>query len=366
MSVYRPQGSPFYQYDFQMRGRRFRGSTKRTSRREAETVERGERERAKELLKISTGGAEVLTLDLASGRYWAEVGAHHADSAGTWRALERLIGYFGQDKLLAEITDNDVAKLVAWRRGHRVKGKAGAKLVSSATVNRMTQTLQKLFTRAKQIWRMRFELEPNWRNHRLKEPDERVRELMTDEGVRIDAAMREDYEPFFRFARASGARLRECILRWSEIDWAACQITKRGKGGRLLVIPITPSIRAILWPLRGQHETWVFTYVAARTRNGRVRGQRYPLTFNGIKTQWRRLRARANITDFRFHDFRHDLGTKLLRQTGNLKLVQKALNHADIKTTTRYAHVLSEEVAEALETLQKSPNKSRSTKRKAS
>jgi site-specific recombinase XerD len=70
--------------------------------------------------------------------------------------------------------------------------------------------------------------------------------------------------------------------------------------------------------------------------------------------------------DFRFHDFRHDLGTKLLRQTGNLKLVQKALKHADIKTTTRYAHVLSEEVAEALETLQKSPNKSRSTKRKAS
>ena len=76
-----------------------------------------------------------------------------------------------------------------------------------------------------------------------------------------------------------------------------------------------------------------------------MRGQRYPLTFNGIKTQWRRLRTRAGLTDFRFHDFRHDVGTKLLRQTGNLKLVQKALNHADIKTTTRYAHVLTEEVA---------------------
>jgi site-specific recombinase XerD len=38
-----------------------------------------------------------------------------------------------------------------------------------------------------------------------------------------------------------------------------------------------------------------------------------------------------------------------LRETGNLKLVQRALNHADIKTTTRYAHVLDSEVAEAME-----------------
>ena len=41
--------------------------------------------------------------------------------------------------------------------------------------------------------------------------------------------------------------------------------------------------------------------------------------------------------DFRFHDIRHDVGTKLLRATGNLKLVQKALGHANLKTTARYA-----------------------------
>ena len=233
MSVYRPQGSPFYQYDFQMRGRRFHGSTKCKGRREAEAVEKGERERAKELLRISTGGAEALTLDVAAGRYWNEVGAHHADCAGTWRTIERLISYFGPDKLLVQITDDDVAKLVAWRRGHRVRGKA---FVSPATVNRTTQTLQKLFTRARQIWRVRFEQEPRWRAHRLKEPQERVRELMADESARIDAAMRRDYEPFFRFARGTGARLSECMLRWQEVDWASNQITKKGKAGRLVVI----------------------------------------------------------------------------------------------------------------------------------
>lgn len=68
------------------------------------------------------------------------------------------------------------------------------------------------------------------------------------------------------------------------------------------------------------------------------------------------------MEDFRFHDFRHDLATKLLRQTGNLKTVQKALSHSDIKTTTRYAHVLDEEVAEALESLSKQRRAQRKNK----
>ncbi|MDJ0514573.1 MAG: tyrosine-type recombinase/integrase [Methyloceanibacter sp.] len=81
---------------------------------------------------------------------------------------------------------------------------------------------------------------------------------------------------------------------------------------------------------------------------------------------WRRLRAKAGVRDFRFRDFRHDVGTKLLRRAGNLKLVQKALNHQDTKTTTRYAHVHDDEVAEALSECQESRNKPRSKPRKAS
>jgi integrase len=171
--------------------------------------------------------------------------------------------------------------------------------------------------------------------------------------------MRSDYEPFFAFARASGMRLEECLLRWSEVDWTTERITKRGKGGKLVTLPITSTVRAILEPLRDHHPEYVFTYTAQRTREGRVQGRRYPITYSGIKTAWRRLRKRAGVTGFRFHDFRHDFGTKLLRQTGNLKLVQRALNHADIKTTTRYAHVLDKEVEAAMEAVAESRGKSR-------
>jgi integrase len=369
MSVYRPKASPFYQFDFWWRGNRFHGSTKRTSRREAEVVERAERERAKQRAAATRSASVSLQIDDVAGRYWVEIGQHHAGADNTWRDIGRLVKYFGPTKLLTEISDDDVAKLVAWRRGHHVirsKKNASPPLISNATVNRSTtEVLKKLFTRAK-AWGVRFHHEPNWKVHWLAEPQERVRELVGDEGDRLQAATRDDYAPFFEFAKASGLRLRECLLRWPEVLWEQREIKKRGKGGKLVTVPITPTIRAILWSLQGHHREQVFTYVAKRTRGGRVKGERYPLTYSGVKIVWRRLRKRAGVTGFRFHDFRHDLGTKLLRSTGNLKLVQHALNHADIKTTTRYAHVMTEEVAAALEAVQESRKKPRIQSRKAS
>jgi integrase len=208
---------------------------------------------------------------------------------------------------------------------------------------------------------VRFEHEPKWKRHFLKEPEERVRELKQEEGDSLDAAVRDDYRPIMDFADNSGLRLRENLLKWSEVNWETRQIVKPGKGGRRVIVQITSLIRDILWPLQGHHPEFVFTYVAKRTRRdqGLVKGERYPITFNGLKTEWKRQRARAGVTDFRFHDKRHDFATKLLRKTGNLKLVQKAVNHADIKTTVRYAHVLDEDVRNAVEAMQEDREKSR-------
>lgn len=375
MSVYRKKNSPFYHFDFWHRGERFHGSTGTANKREAEGVERQQRDKAKLAALESRKASVSLRLDDVAERYWQEVGQHHIGAATTERDIARLITFFGKDKLLIEIVDNDVAKLVAWRRGHRVKdhrkkprGKddPALPLVSNATVNRSTtEVLKKLFTRAK-AWGVRFDKEPTWKDHWLGEPQERVRELRGDEGDRLDAATRTDYLPVMDFSGASGLRLKECFLRWSEVDWDAKLITKQGKGNRRVTVPITSVIREILWPLRGQHPEFVFTYVAVRTLKKRqlVKGQRYPITYSGLKTQWKRTRRKAGVTDFRFHDKRHDFATKLLRDTGNLKLVQKALNHAKIETTLKYAHVLQDEVSAAVERVQKSRRKSRSALRK--
>jgi integrase len=277
-----------------------------------------------------------------------------------------LVQYFGKQRLLTHITDADVINLVARRRRHRrtlhrkgTKDAPEQPLITPATVNRSTtEVLKKLFTFAKREG-ARFEREPVWKKHMLKEPEERVRELQQHEAAAIGAEMREDYEPFFDFVAATGLRQKEgVLLRWTEVDFAARRITKIGKGGMLVSVPIAPKIREILWPLQGQHPEFVFTYVAQRTseRAGTVKGQRYPMTISGVKSYWRRMRTRAGVAGFRFHDFRHDLATKVLRKTGNLRIVQRMLNHSNIKTTLKYTHILDGEVAEAMEAVAQDRN----------
>ncbi|UPJ69856.1 site-specific integrase [Bradyrhizobium sp. 187] len=371
MSVYRDKRSPYYQFDFQHEGHRFHGSTKCATRRDAEKFEAAQLEKAKALVKATRRSKASLSIDDVADRLWKDSAQYDSEPKATETNLARLIEYFGKEKPLTEIDHKAAKELVAWRRGHRVsrRGKRTKEaeqalpLVSNATVNRSaTKVLQRLFTFAK-AEKVVFENEPEWGKLLLAEPEERVRELKGEEADALEEAMRLDYAPFFDFVRASGMRLRECVtLRWSEVDFGTKQIVRLGKGGRRVVFPITAAVREILFPLREQHPEFCFTYVAVygNKRLGRVRGQRYPLTYTGAKTAWQRLRAGSGLKDFRFHDFRHDFGTKLLRDSGNLKLVQKALNHRDLKSTLRYAHVLDEDVAAAVERLAESRKKSRS------
>lgn len=383
MSTYKSAKSPFYSYDFQLHGRRFHGSTKARNKKDADAVERQLKAKARADIDAEqrTGNGPLL-LRFAAGRFWSEVGERHVASDETWRNLQRLIDFFGPDKRLDEITDGDVAALISWRMKQQVvvrqrdkDGKLVARPlrpVSQATVNRsVIVPLKGLFGRAKRVWRYPFPLEPNWRDHMLPEAPERVRELQDHEATALDAAMREDYEPWFTFAHLTGFRLAETIVRWADVNMFTKQIVTTGKRGRKVVTPITPEVADVLKRVQGQHPEWVFTYVCKRSKRGatedehRVKGQRYPITREGAKSQWQRIRAKAKLKDFRFHDFRHDMATKLLRMTGNMKLVQKALNHSDIATTARYAHVLDDEVAAALSDVAKSRKKSRTEVDKA-
>jgi integrase len=360
VSVYRKHGSAIFSFDFIIKGHRFSGSTGCTSEREAKRFEALEREKARDQVKAMSEATVSLKIDHVAERYWQAVGQHHAGADTTARDLARLVQYFGRDKLIVEITDADVTKLVAWRRGHRrtvhrrQPSKTQEPLIAPATVNRSTtEVLKKLFTFVKRREGLQFKREPDWKQHRLAEPEERVRELQRSEADAIDATMREDFAPLLDFVAASGMRQREAVLlRWSEVDFfGARRITKIGKGGKRISFPITPSVREIIFPLQGHHSEFVFTYTAQRTskRAGIVKGERYPMTLSGLKTYWRRLRVEAGVEGFRFHDYRHDFATKLLRKTGNLKLVQRALNHRNIKTTLKYAHVLDDEIASAIE-----------------
>jgi site-specific recombinase XerD len=51
------------------------------------------------------------------------------------------------------------------------------------------------------------------------------------------------------------------------------------------------------------------------------------------------------------HTLRHTFATRLYRETGKIRMVQKALGHSDLSTTMIYTHVVDEELETALKGL---------------
>ncbi len=166
---------------------------------------------------------------------------------------------------------------------------------------------------------------------------------------------RNDYLPALRFKLKSGFRKREVVnLKKTDIDWGERTISVLGKGDKPDIIPLSSELREILWPL--QNHPTVFTYVARASRvmkGGRmlVRGERYPVTYSGFASVWRRFDpSKAGVEDFRMHDLRHMTATRLGRGgKTNLKVIQKLMRHEDMATTAKYQHVFDEDVREAME-----------------
>ena len=360
MPVYKPQNSPFYYARFEVGEQRVHRSTKSKNKKEAELVERKWREQAIEDAKATRiTGVVPMTFNLAAERYWLDVGQHHKNAETTFQDVARLVTLVGADTRMTDITDNLVATAIAARRLHTRHGKktnkdgSPARTIAPATVNRSTTIpLKSICLYARDIIGIAMPKMPRWKKHMLKEPKERVRSLDASEATALSAAVRDDYALWFKFAVLTGLRRNETLIRWSDVNIFTKRITTIGKGNREVSTPITPAVVEILKQCQGQHEEFVFTYICQRPLGDQVRGERYPITPEGAKTQWRRLRTRSGVKEFRFHDLRHDMATRLLRQTGNLKIVQRALNHSDIKTTVKYAHVYDDELTAAMAQVQ--------------
>jgi len=358
MSVYKKNGRDTYSYDFEIRGRRFSGSTGATSKREAKRFEDAQKEieRAK-LAEEAKFFAPTMTFEIASSRYWLEVGQHHKNVDTTLANLEWLRNSIGRNTEMESISDSIVASLVAKRRGERVRriGKNGklhlGKLVEPATVNRTcTQPLREIYLRARDVWKIKV-AEIDFGRHMLDERQERVREATPDEEDAILGELSRGYDRAVRFAFLSGCRRMEILgLEWPMVDFFSRNFKVTGKGGKERVIPMSEEIFRLLWEEKDHHPVKVFTFEARRTRKkeGLVRGKRYPLTESGLKSAMRRAVPKAGVENFRFHDTRHTAATRVLRKS-NLRVAQLLLGHSDVKTTTKYAHAMNDDIRAALD-----------------
>jgi len=358
VSVFKRANSETYSYDFVFRCRRFSGNTGKSTKREAEREEARLREELKAHAKTQAG---PMAVGVAFAKYYLEVGQFHANADNTLRELEWMEKHLGKATALHAITIKTVNDLIAKRRGMGVK---------PATVNRtVTVRLRAVMNHARHMWKLSVS-DIDWKKLMLKEPQERVRELWTDEETKLFAALRADYHPIVRMAMLSGCRREELLeLKWRDIDFQTNNLTVTGKGDKDRIIPLTSKMRDILTSLRIGLGTVpsgsdpVFTYVVQRANKerGLKRGARMPITEEGLKSIYKRAILAAEIHDFTFHDLRHTRATRLLRESGNLRLVKELLGHSDIATTVKYAHVTNDDLRNALEAAdrQKSTEKDR-------
>lgn len=330
---FKPKNSKFYHYDFQIRGRRFHGSCGTESFEEAKAIEAEQRVIARNAPQ--TQGK--YTLSEAFGTYWSDV-CQHQSSAGTAKSqARRILDTIPGKTRIESLRNSDVMKFVRVSRAE----------VSNATVNRCLQFLGRALRHMARHYDAKIP-ELDLKSAQTREPKERIRELSFGEQTRLFNCLRTDLHALVKFALMTGARQAAIInLRWRDVDLDASSIRFELKGGGQMRFPMNHEMRALLTALPKsnilEHRQFVFTYPTEET--GELR--RIPRNSH-LFDDFREALTKAEIEDFRFHDLRHTFATRMLRQTGNLKLVSRLLGHTSIETTMRYAHVLDDDLHAAM------------------
>ncbi len=254
-------------------------------------------------------------------------------------ASERQAGY-----LVKVLGDVDLVTLRA-EDVERYKSRRIA-VVKPATVNREL-ALFKHFVRwtCQRGWLDEGQAERLHHVPLLKEPPGRVRYLSPDEEGRLMAAAvtTPRMQRIILAALLTGMRQGEIIgLRREAVDLAAGEITLiKTKSNRVRRLPIAAALMGTLEKaLAASQSGFVF-----ESRRGE------PYTETGLRTSWERVRERAGLEDFHFHDLRHSCATALRRRGAGLDVIAKILGHSSLAMVTRYAHVGDELMRSAIAAL---------------
>jgi integrase len=130
----------------------------------------------------------------------------------------------------------------------------------------------------------------------------------------------------------AGLRVSEaCTLEWADvmIDAQAIKI-RNGKGGKPRTVSISTRLAQALTVLE------------------RDSGLVLDLGAQGARAALRRLCSSAGVTYQAVHSLRHQAGTRLYRQTGDLKAVAKHLGHSRLESSSVYAKFAEDSLKETV------------------
>jgi integrase len=206
--------------------------------------------------------------------------------------------------------------------------------VSSGTALRELQLLGHVFSIAIREWGVRIPSNPVGLIRKPRSGKARDRVLTASERAALVSACDQCQNPWIKpavvFALETAARRGEILaLLWKDVDLAhrtaMLQVTKTGQPRR---IPLSSTCVGMLESL-------------PRSLDGRV----FPVSMEALKQAYERAVARAGISDFTFHDLRHDALTRLARQGLSILELRAISGHATANMLQRYVSIDAGELA---------------------
>ncbi|MCR4293427.1 MAG: site-specific integrase [Candidatus Kuenenia sp.] len=307
-----------YWFDFRINGARFRKSTGKTKRREAEEILHDEREKAKTGEYSGIQKVEVYKVVELAEEYlkWAERQKSYRDKRQWTREL---IGTFGN----LNVKDLDTRIIEQWQSNR-------LRINMPATVNRKLATLKHMINKGVQWGMAPDNALKQVRNVKmLAENNRRLRFLSIEECKRLIECCHKDLKLIVTVALNTGMRRGEIFgLKWEQVDlnhgFILLDVTKNGERRE---IPINTTLEYLFKEMTHSIES-VYVFVG---KTGK------PLI--DIKTGFHTALRKAGISDFRFHDLRHTFASQLVMNGMDLTSVKELLGHKSLAMTLRYAHL---------------------------
>ena len=193
----------------------------------------------------------------------------------------------------------------------------------------------------------------NPRKHIRKYPEEkRQRFLSAAELRRVGEVLREMESERVELSSAilaarllilTGCRLGEIMtLKWDYVDFDEHALRlPDSKSGKKVVHLGSPAVEYLLDAQRIDGNPWVVT------------GTLPAKPLSDLQPFWQRVRARAGVKDVRIHDLRHTFASTAVASGQGLPMIGKLLGHTQVQTTARYAHLASEPVRTAADSISK-------------
>jgi integrase len=338
MSVFKREGSPFYQYDFIFKGRRCWGSTKLTNRIAAERYESKLRER----LAQSRAGI----LDPEPPPMFGEFADEFLErtkmemrpntSRGYRVSLGSLKPCF-ESKRLDEIAAGEIEK---YKQARLEKG------LSPSTVNRDLACLRRIL-----FFAVKLDLVATtpFVAHKVRFLKENGREriLSFDEERRYLAAASQPLRDVATLMLELGPRPGEAFsIRREDVHFYAIPAFLHIPSGKtknaVRDVPLTERAKDVLKGRLAEAEgDYIFPL---RIGNGhdwtRPMSELEP-------AHVRALRESGIAPPFRIYDLRHTYGTRAAEAGTDVLTLQRLMGHADLKTTSRYVHLSKRHLTEA-------------------